>query len=107
MTACELAEMIRLSLNQNSEIVSSIVVIPEGAGRQLGIETTDDELFVVEVTEGSAFIATAVPALPALLKIVWRGLIDANNGCGTHEDIQAALESAGYECPAELEEYGS
>lgn len=51
MTACELAEMIRLSLNQNSEIISSIVVVPESAGRVLGIETTDDRLFIVEVTE--------------------------------------------------------
>lgn len=42
-----------------------------------------------------------------LLEIVWRGLIDANNGNGTHEDIQSALESAGYGCPESLEEYGS
>lgn len=42
-----------------------------------------------------------------LLEIVWRGIIDANNGNGTHEDIQAAMERAGYECPESLEEYGS
>lgn len=42
-----------------------------------------------------------------MVEIVWSGLIDANNGNGTHEDIQSALESAGYGCPESLEEYGS
>lgn len=50
---------------------------------------------------------TVVEAPVSLLEIVWRGLIDANNGNGTHEDIQAALEAAGYGCPESLEEYGS
>lgn|SRR5512134_1313607 len=50
---------------------------------------------------------TVVEAPQDLLEIVWRGLINANNGVGTHEDIQAALESAGYGCPESLEEYGS
>lgn len=50
---------------------------------------------------------TVVEAPRDLLEIVWRGLIDANNGSGTHEDIQAAMERAGYDCPEWLEEYGS
>lgn len=45
--------------------------------------------------------------LNRLLEIVWRGIIDANNGEGTHEDIQAAVEAAGYGCPESLEGYGS
>lgn len=66
-----------------------------------GLEDRDD-LRGWSMTHGPV-----VEAPMDLLEIVWRGIIDANNGNGTHEDIQAALERAGYGCPESLEEYGS
>lgn len=41
----------------------------------------------------------------ALLRIVWQWIINANNGNGADSgDLINALESAGYQCPAELED---
>lgn len=42
----------------------------------------------------------------AALEIVWRWIIDSNNGYGTDvDDLQSALENAGYTLPESLEDH--